>query len=76
MFCILNFRVSVILGEHNTLEPTDCVGEGQRRKCNPPTQEIDIEESIYHKDFRPAPRFANDIALIRLVSAVVFQSMY
>ncbi|XP_055842605.1 serine protease grass-like [Episyrphus balteatus] len=60
--------VSAILGEHNKSEPNDCVGEGQRRKCAPPTQEIDIEEAIYHKDFRPNPRFANDIALIRLVT--------
>ncbi|XP_055910512.1 transmembrane protease serine 9-like [Eupeodes corollae] len=65
--------VSVRLGEHDTKEAIDCVGKGAARKCAPPIQEIDIEEAVYHKDFRPSS-FLNDIGLVRLISPATLQN--
>ncbi|XP_055844948.1 serine protease grass-like [Episyrphus balteatus] len=65
--------VSVRLGEHDTQSDVDCEGEGDKRKCAPPTQEIDVEEAIYHKDYNPA-RFSDDMGLLRLVSNAVIRT--
>lgn len=65
--------VSVRLGEHDTESDEDCIGSGERRKCAPPIQEIDIEQAIFHKNYSPT-KFSNDIGLLRLVSNAVILS--
>ncbi|XP_055844115.1 serine protease grass-like [Episyrphus balteatus] len=65
--------VSVRLGEHNTESIEDCEGEGEKKKCAPPTQEINIEKVIYNNDFDPS-KFSDDIALLRLVTNAVIRS--
>ncbi|XP_055842592.1 uncharacterized protein LOC129909543 [Episyrphus balteatus] len=71
--CILskkNKLVRVRLGEYDTKSDKDCEGEGDEMRCAPPTQEIDIKEAIYHKDFNPTA-YSNDIGLLRLARKAV-----
>ncbi|XP_055842933.1 serine protease grass-like [Episyrphus balteatus] len=65
--------VSVRLGDHDAETEEDCEGEGDKRKCAPPTQEIDIEEAIYHKDYTHI-EYSNDIGLLRLVNNAVIRT--
>ena len=44
---------------------TDCVDIDGQRVCSPPVQSLSIESLIVHSGFNK-PRYANDIALIRL----------
>ncbi|XP_055915548.1 phenoloxidase-activating factor 3-like [Eupeodes corollae] len=67
--------VSVRLGEYDTIEDTNCVGNEIKTKCALSVQEIDVEEAIYHKGFDPdSISFSGDIGLIRLKHKAVFDS--
>ncbi|XP_055842594.1 serine protease grass-like [Episyrphus balteatus] len=74
--CILsekNKLVRVRLGEYDTESNEDCEGEGHKKRCAPPTQEIGIKEAIYHKDFN-FTAMVNDIGLLRLVKKAVIRT--
>uniref|UniRef100_A0A182LYM6 Peptidase S1 domain-containing protein n=1 Tax=Anopheles culicifacies TaxID=139723 RepID=A0A182LYM6_9DIPT len=56
---------SVRLGEYDTNTKVDCARVDGEMVCSPPVQIIAIESVITHANFNK-PRYANDIALIRL----------
>ncbi|XP_053669159.1 serine protease easter-like [Anopheles marshallii] len=56
---------SVRLGEYNRNTLTDCASVDGQMVCAPPVQTLRIESVITHPDYNK-PRYANDIALIRL----------
>lgn len=62
---------SVIVGEQNTGTDPDCL-EGV---CNNERQEILVDQVIPHATY-DTPRFANDIALIRLTQEIAFSGDY
>lgn len=74
---ITNFsRISVRLGEHNITSPRDCADPSKPETCSkddPPFQDIEIESHVVHKDYDP--RKKNDIALLRLKTAVIMGPM-
>lgn len=60
--------MGVIVGEHDTATPIDCVDNtklGGEVVCLQPIQQIPVEEAIAHPNWQNPP-FANDIGLLRL----------
>ncbi|XP_023303877.2 serine protease grass-like [Lucilia cuprina] len=71
-----NDIISVRLGEHDLKSEHDC--EHYKKPhvvsyCAPPYEDVDIETIILHPEYN-ANTLENDIALIRLVRSVEFQS--
>nr|XP_029716067.1 polyserase-2-like [Aedes albopictus] len=58
---------SIRLGEYDTSSSQDCGIVDGSSACAPPTQSIGIETITVHQQYNK-PRFANNIALIRLYS--------
>lgn len=58
----------VRLGEYDQSTLQDCVGDD----CNDPAFDIDKEEIIVHKKYSGAPKYYNDIALIRLAEEITY----
>uniref|UniRef100_A0A4Y0BQ75 Peptidase S1 domain-containing protein n=1 Tax=Anopheles funestus TaxID=62324 RepID=A0A4Y0BQ75_ANOFN len=56
---------SVRLGEYDRNTMTDCAQVDGEMICSPPVQILRIESAIAHENYNK-PRYANDIALIRL----------
>uniref|UniRef100_A0A182SWT4 Peptidase S1 domain-containing protein n=1 Tax=Anopheles maculatus TaxID=74869 RepID=A0A182SWT4_9DIPT len=56
---------AVRMGEYDKSTTTDCAQVDGQSVCSPPVQILRIESVIVHTGFNK-PRFANDIALIRL----------
>uniref|UniRef100_A0A4Y0BVR1 Peptidase S1 domain-containing protein n=1 Tax=Anopheles funestus TaxID=62324 RepID=A0A4Y0BVR1_ANOFN len=56
---------TVRLGEYDKSKMTDCAQVDGEMICSPPVQTLRIESVITHTEFNK-PRYANDIALIRL----------
>ncbi|XP_053671756.1 polyserase-2-like [Anopheles nili] len=56
---------AVRLGDYNQATTTDCSLVDEQTMCTPPVQVLRIESVITHNAFNK-PRFANDIALVRL----------
>lgn len=70
--CVSNLRrgtrlTSVRLGEYDVTKEIDCQITNGEQICAPPIQDIRIEKIIAHPGFNN-PRWANDIALLRLSS--------
>uniref|UniRef100_A0A336MQL0 CLIP domain-containing serine protease n=1 Tax=Culicoides sonorensis TaxID=179676 RepID=A0A336MQL0_CULSO len=68
--CVANLRrgtrlTSVRLGEYDVSQTIDCQTVNREQICAPPVQDIKIERIIAHPGFNN-PRWANDIALLRL----------
>lgn len=61
----------MILGEQNTVTDPDCV-DGV---CNDEKQEILVDKVVVHKQYNN-PRWANDIALVRLSQDANFNGDY
>lgn len=60
---------AVRLGEHDLTTDPDCRQVDRNlRECNPSYQDVPIAELIPHADYN-TPRYANDIALVRLARA-------
>lgn len=60
---------AVRLGEYDLSTNPDCRQVDQDlRDCNPPYQDVPIDELIPHADYN-MPRYTNDIALVRLARA-------
>lgn len=57
--------VAVRVGEHSINNDTDCEVLNNKRTCNPPVQDLKIEEVIPHPKFGTSS-FLNDIGLIRV----------
>lgn len=55
------------LGEYDTSTEIDCQAIGNETTCAPAVQDIAIGEVIAHPMY-DRPRYANDIALIRLAA--------
>ncbi|KAK3921691.1 Serine protease easter [Frankliniella fusca] len=63
-----NFEFAgVRLGEWDTATDPDC----QNTVCAPPVYDVDPESVIVHQDYNN-PRFANDIALVKLAQKINF----
>lgn len=62
---MINFRVTVRLGEHDLSTQEDCNPDGT---CQDPVQDIAIETAIRHKQYDSRKKI-NDIALLRLKAA-------
>lgn len=60
----------VRLGEWDTSTDPDC----QDSVCAPPVHDIDPETVIIHQDYN-SPRFANDIALVKLAQRINFNGV-
>lgn len=59
-------RVSVRIGEYDLSKTNDCVEVDENDEvCNPPVQNINVESIISHPNYN-VPKYANDIAIIRL----------
>lgn len=58
---------SIVLGEHNTATDPDC----QDGLCSPSTREVFFDRVIAHPSYN-TPRFANDIAVVRLSEDLTF----
>ncbi|XP_022228464.2 serine protease grass-like isoform X2 [Drosophila obscura] len=70
--CLIDgFPVAVRLGEHNTTSEQDCKMLRSEIYCQPPYEDIGIENIIVHEGYLRYTQ-NNDIALIRLVRNVVF----
>lgn len=70
--CVANLRrgtrlVSVRLGEYDVSQEVDCQVTNKEKVCAPPVQDIRVERIIPHPGFNN-PRWANDIALLRLAA--------
>lgn len=70
--CVANLRrgtrlVSVRLGEYDVEQAVDCQVTNGEEVCAPPVQDIRIDRIIPHPGFNN-PRWANDIALLRLAA--------
>ncbi|XP_055587256.1 CLIP domain-containing serine protease B15-like [Uranotaenia lowii] len=67
--CVYNTKklkpVAIRLGEYDSSNAQDCDQIAGQRVCAPPTQTHNIETITIHQQYNK-PRFANDIALIRL----------
>lgn len=55
------------VGEHSIKNETDCEILNRTVKCNPPVQDVQIQETIPHKQFS-TDGFSHDIGLIRVSS--------
>ncbi|XP_050293674.1 melanization protease 1-like [Anthonomus grandis grandis] len=68
--CITQLKNSQLLqvrvGEYDLRNDTDCVTENNTLKCNPPIQDLRIEEVIPHPEFNTGDSFSNDIGLLRV----------
>lgn len=61
--------VAVRLGEYDRTTDPDCLlFDENQQECNPPVQDIPIENLIPHPNYN-TPRYANDVGLIRLSRA-------
>jgi len=60
------YRATVRVGEYNQDTDPDC----SNGICAPPYQEIEVSELIAHENYDVTKKKENDIALIRLKSAV------
>lgn len=58
-------RVGVRLGEHDTSKSPDCEIFNGEEYCLPLVQDFGIEEVRFHQKYNN-PRYANDVAVIRL----------
>lgn len=58
-------RVSVRVGEHSIKNETDCETIKRIQRCNPPVQNLFVEEKIPHPQYNPVI-YQNDIGLIRV----------
>ncbi|XP_004520289.1 venom protease [Ceratitis capitata] len=67
--CIHSHLISVRLGEHDLSTEIDCT-PSSLRLCLPKPEDYKIEKTIIHPDYMK-PRFANDIALIKLDRDVI-----
>lgn len=63
---------SVVVGEQNTETDPDCQ---DGTICNTERKEIFVEEIIKHESYN-SPRYANDIAILRLASDIDFSGEY
>lgn len=68
--CVTNLRSgtrlrTVRLGEYDISKETDCMQLGRETVCTPAVQDIDVERAFSHPGFN-RPKWANDIAMIRL----------
>lgn len=63
--------VQVRLGEKDARTEIDCENQSGEQVCALPPVDVDVERVIKHKDYGQN-RFQNDIALLRLASAVPF----
>ncbi|XP_058812104.1 CLIP domain-containing serine protease B15-like [Topomyia yanbarensis] len=67
--CVYNTKnykpVAIRLGEYDTSSSQDCDQLDGHSVCSPPTQTLNIETITVHQQYNK-PRFANDVALIRL----------
>lgn len=76
--CVANLRrgtrlVSVRLGEYDVEQTIDCQIISGEEVCAPPVQDIPIERTIPHPGFNN-PRWANDIAILRLQTEADFSA--
>ncbi|XP_058060691.1 serine protease easter-like [Anopheles bellator] len=61
-------------GDFELSTSRDCAAVNGQQECAPPTQVIRIESAIVHQNFN-TPKYANDIALLRLrEKAIITQS--
>lgn len=65
--------IGVRLGEYDTSTEEDCIKLGPRWRCNPPVEDIGIENIVAHPEYRKS-KHVNDIALIKLDRNVEFKS--
>lgn len=73
----MSFRVSVRFGEHTISTELDCQSgesEGDPDICAEKVQDIPVEKIIVHEGYGTGIGLPDDIALIRLSSAVVYSS--
>ncbi|XP_066255147.1 transmembrane protease serine 9-like [Euwallacea similis] len=67
--CITNLGskrlVSVRVGEYDLLNDIDCEVVNKTRKCNPPVQDVMVEEALFHPQYGKGS-LGNDIGLIRV----------
>ncbi|XP_066157985.1 phenoloxidase-activating factor 3-like [Euwallacea fornicatus] len=59
------FLVSVRVGEHNLLSDIDCEVVNKTQKCNPPVQDLMVEEVVVHPQYGKTS-LSNDIGLVRV----------
>lgn len=71
--CVYNTKnhrpTTIRLGDYDTSTSQDCDQLDGQRVCSPPTQTLNIETIVIHQQYNK-PRFANDIALIRVRQSV------
>ncbi|KFB41564.1 AGAP004855-PA-like protein [Anopheles sinensis] len=64
--------VKVRLGEHDKNTATDCIVYANGEKHCTESYDVDIEETIVHKNFNRPIRFRHDIALVRMAEKIIF----
>ncbi|XP_058981501.1 uncharacterized protein LOC109611842 [Musca domestica] len=64
--------IGVRLGEYDTSTEEDCIKLGPRWRCNPPVEDIGIENIVAHPEYSKS-KHVNDIALIKLDRNVEFK---
>ncbi|XP_050354196.1 CLIP domain-containing serine protease HP8-like [Nymphalis io] len=71
--CVVGQRLAGIrIGDFNINTPEDCQGEYPHFVCEQHIQDIRINNTIVHEDFKVLPSVQNDIALIRLKYPIDF----
>lgn len=58
-------RISVRVGDHSIKNETDCETIKRVQRCNPPVQDLFVEEVIPHPEYNPVI-YKNDIGLLRV----------
>lgn len=66
-----NTLTTVRLGEHDLNRIIDCEYAFDERICMPVAQDVGIQSTVFHPEFN-RPKYAHDIALIRLKEAADF----
>lgn len=61
------------LGEYDLKMETDCDNIDGEDICSGPVQDISVESFVSHRNYNK-PRYANDIALIRLEKSADFNT--
>ncbi|XP_019890743.2 serine protease grass [Musca domestica] len=64
--------IGVRLGEYDTSTEEDCIKLGPRWRCNPPVEDIGIENIVAHPEYSKS-KHVNDISLIKLDRNVEFK---
>ncbi|XP_073818447.1 serine protease grass-like isoform X2 [Musca autumnalis] len=64
--------VAVRLGEYDISQLEDCMKKGPITRCNPPVEDVGVENIIIHPEYSKRYRI-NDIALIKLNQTVTFK---